>query len=185
MFPSDEELIRGCREGDTRAWSQVLGKYERLVFSIPLNYGLTREDAGDVSQMTFIALVDHLERLRPDSNLGAWLATVARRHCFRLLNNQKREQPGVERDISESPLLDFSDVEAAHHWEQVDWMNQGLNRLDKRCRELLLALYFGPTEPSYKQTARQLGLSVGSIGPLRGRCLERLREILVADSPVR
>jgi RNA polymerase sigma factor (sigma-70 family) len=179
MFPSDEELIHRCREGDMKAWAQVLGKYERLVFSIPLNYGLTRQDAADISQMTFIALVDNLDRLRSDSRLGAWLATVARRHSFHLLYKQKREQPGVERDIGESPLLlNLSEPETAGHWERVDWLNQGLSRLDNRCRELLLALYFGPAEPSYEETARRLGLSVGSIGPLRGRCLGRLRRIL-------
>ena len=179
MFPSDDELIQRCREGDAKAWTQLLGKYERLVFSIPLNYGLLRHDAADVSQMTFIALVDHLDRLRADSNLGAWLATVARRHSFHLLHKKKRERTGEDNDIGESPfLLNISEPEAATHWDRVDWLNQGLSYLDARCRELLLALYFGAAEPSYESVAQQLGLSVGSIGPLRGRCLGRLRKIL-------
>jgi RNA polymerase sigma factor (sigma-70 family) len=179
MNSSDDELIRRCREGDTRAWNEVLDKYERLVYSIPLNYGLTHQDAADVSQLTFISLVNNLESLRPDSRLGAWLATVARRHSFHLLHRQKRERPGEDEDIGESDhLQDLSSSEAASHWERVDWVNQGLNVLDSRCRELLLALYFGPTEPSYDEVAKQLGLSVGSIGPLRGRCLGRLRKIL-------
>jgi len=179
MFPSDEELIRRCREGDAKAWSQVLSKYERLVFSVPLNYGLTREDAADISQQTFIALVDNLDRLRADSRLGAWLCTVARRHSFHLIHKQKRERPGEEADISETPfLLNMTDPEVNVYWERIEWLNEGLSRLDSRCREILLALYFGPTEPSYEEVARQLDLSVGSIGPLRGRCLGRLRKIL-------
>jgi hypothetical protein len=50
---SDRDLIRACREGDRRAWRSLLDKYERLVFSIPLNYGLSREDAADIAQLTF------------------------------------------------------------------------------------------------------------------------------------
>jgi RNA polymerase sigma factor (sigma-70 family) len=179
MFPSDEELLRRCREGDEKAWRQVLGKYERLVFSVPLNYGLTREDAADISQLTFIALVDNLDRLLPDSRLGAWLCTVARRHSFQLLARQKRELIGEESDIGESPfLLNMSETETLKHWERIDWLNQGLDLLDERCRKLLLAHYFGPAEPTYEVVARLLGLSVGSIGPIRGRCLERLRKVL-------
>ena len=79
---TDQELIDACRAGRQDAWQEVLTRYERLVFSIPLNFGLTRADAADVAQLTFSALVEHLDRLRPDSNLGAWLATVARRYAL-------------------------------------------------------------------------------------------------------
>lgn len=180
---TDQQLIERCRQGREDAWQQVLIRYERLVFSIPLNYGLSRADAADVAQLTFSALVEHLDRLRPDSNLGAWLATVARRYAFRLLRKQRRESPGQDEDIGDSPFLInamASDSTAA--WERVEWLNQGLTLLDRRCQQLLLRLYFSEDQPAYEQVAAELGLRVGSIGPIRGRCLERLRTLLLERS---
>jgi DNA-directed RNA polymerase specialized sigma24 family protein len=57
-------------------------------------------------------------------------------------------------------------------------INHGLNQIGQRCRDLLLALYFDPREPAYEEIAEQMNIAVGSVGPTRGRCLERLREIL-------
>src|SRR4051794_11780506 len=80
---SDDDLIRACREGDPHAWDRLLQKYERLVFSIPLNYGLTRDDAADITQLTFMSLIQSLDALHEGSRLGAWLALVARRNTWR------------------------------------------------------------------------------------------------------
>lgn len=178
--PTDQQLIENCRRGRQDAWQQILTRYERLVFSIPLNYGLTRADAADVSQLTFTTLVEHLDRLLPNSNLGGWLATVARRHTLHHLRKRKREFLGENEDVAESPLLlSISDGSATAHWERADWLNQGLDLLDQRCRDLLLLLYFSEEQPAYEEVAGQLGLRVGSIGPIRGRCLDRLRAILL------
>jgi RNA polymerase sigma factor (sigma-70 family) len=176
---SDDELLRRCREGDDDAWEQVLEKYQRLIYSIPLNFGLGSEDAADIFQQTFMSLVEHLERLRPDSNLGAWLATVARRHALHRLRKRKREQLGADGDIGESEEYQASAaVDASLRFEQVQIIDEGLNQIGRRCRDLLLALYFDPRQPSYEEIAERLNIAVGSIGPTRGRCLERLREIL-------
>lgn len=180
---TDQQLIEKCHQGQPDAWQQILTRYERLVFSIPLNYGLSRADAADIAQLSFTTLVEHLDRLRPDSNLGGWLATVARRHTLHHLRKRKREFLGENEDVAESPfLLNISDGSATAHWERVDWLNQGLDLLDQRCRELLLLLYFSEEQPAYEDVAGQLGLRVGSIGPIRGRCLDRLRTILLERS---
>ena len=177
---TDQELLQKCRQGQANAWQQVITRYERLIFSIALNYGLTRADAADIAQLTFPPLVEHLDRLYVDSNLGGWLATVARRHTLHHLRKHKRELLGQEEDVAQSHfLLNTPGQDATAYWERVDWLNQGLDLLDKRCRDLLLLLYFSEEPPAYEAVAEQLGLRVGSIGPIRGRCLDRLRAILV------
>ncbi|HSL29654.1 MAG TPA: sigma-70 family RNA polymerase sigma factor [Anaerolineales bacterium] len=176
---SDGELLRRCREGDEQAWEQVVENYKRLIYSIPLNFGLNSDDAADVFQLTFASLVEHLERLRPDSNLGAWLATVARRHALHQLRKRKREQLGAGEDIAESEQLQsIVDKDAADRFEQIQTIDQGLNQIARRCRDLLLALYFDPRQPSYEEIADLMNIPVGSIGPTRGRCLDRLKEVL-------
>ena len=176
---TDEELLRRCRAGDESAWEQVVNNNKRLIYSIPLNFGLTADDAADVSQQTFISLVENLDRLRPDSNLGAWLAMVARRHTLHRLRKRKREQLGTNGDISEDDQLVAMD--ASDHLEMMQIINQGLNQIGRRCRELLIALYFDSREPSYEEIAEWMNIAVGSVGPTRGRCLERLRKVLSGE----
>src|SRR4028119_2373691 len=99
------ELILAGGAGQARAWDRLVAKYERLVFSIPRSYGLSREDAADVSQATFIALVGGLNSLTEESNVKAWLATVARRHTWRLMERGRREGTEREDDLAETPWL--------------------------------------------------------------------------------
>jgi RNA polymerase sigma factor (sigma-70 family) len=181
MSNSDEELLRRCRAGDERAWEEIVDNYKRLVYSIPLNFGLPADDAADISQQTFISLVDNLERLRSDSNLGAWLATVARRHALHRLRKRKREQVGMEEDIGENnQLLAMVAKDTNVDFELMQSLNQGLNQIDRRCRELLIALYLDSREPSYEEIARLMNIPLGSVGPTRGRCLERLKAVISA-----
>lgn len=178
MPKSDQELIEACRRGEGQAWQMVLDEYERLVFSIPLNYGLSPQDAADITQLTFTMLMESLDRLRDDSNLAAWLATVARRHSWRVVRQRHRESPENDRDLAEKSELLVDSANPVQHIETLQWLDYGLNLLEKRCRQLLQALYFDQTEPSYAMIARRLEMRVGSIGPTRTRCLKKLRQLL-------
>jgi RNA polymerase sigma factor (sigma-70 family) len=157
-----------------------LDRYERLVYSIPLNCGLSIEDAADIAQLTFTYFLQSLDELADGSNLGAWLATVARRHSWRVRTQRRREQLGYQADLREEldNAEDGGGQRVLVRWEMLDWLNEGLSALDPRCRELLTALYFAPGTPSYAEVAAQLGMAVGSVGPTRARCLEKLRRCL-------
>ena len=161
------------------AWERLLDRYERLVFSVPRRYGLSREDAADITQVTFTILVQSMDALPEDSNLGAWLASVARRHTWRLLNRKRREEADEHGSSShDPPPLSSSIAEDLEHWELTEWLNHGLSLVSETCRELLYALYLEPEQPSYAEVAARLGMPVGSVGPTRIRCLKRLRQVL-------
>jgi len=180
---SDEALIDACREGNTHAWEEVLNKYERLVYSIPLNYGLSHDDAADVVQTTFTSLIQSLDTLRADSRLGSWLATVAQRNTWRLIARARREDSTAYEVLAEhTASVDPAGAEALDRLEQIEWVHSGLSLLNCRCRDLLLALYFAGPEPTYAQVAGIMGVPVGSIGPTRARCLERLKHALQATA---
>ena len=174
---TDRDLILGCKKGQARAWQRVLDRYERLVFSIPRSYGLSRADAADISQITFTILMQSLDSLAEDSNLGGWLATVARRHAWRLIEQSRRESVGREEDIAESATL-LGGEKPSERWETIDWLQQGLSKVGDPCRKLLTALYFDERQPSYAEVAERLDIPVGSIGPTRARCLGRMRRAL-------
>ena len=85
IIHEDMELLLRCRQGDAAAWNRLLDKYERLIYSIGLNHGLSVEDAADIVQLTFTYFLENVDSLRDDSNIGGWLATVARRHTWRVV----------------------------------------------------------------------------------------------------
>ncbi len=173
MAEADRDLIRACRRGDSGAWKRLLKKYERLIFSIPLRYGLSREDAADILQATFTTLIQSFDDLSEEGNLGAWLATVAHRRTWRLLERGRREAEYVRDLIEGAPP---GEEHPAERWELTEWLKGGLSQLDDSCRNLLLMLYFRPS--SYAEVAERLSMPLGSIGPTRARCLKRMRRIL-------
>lgn len=180
---TDQDLIQACRAGHAHAWERLLDKYERLVFSISLNYGLTTEDAADITQITFTILLQNLDTLPDGIRLTPWLATVARRHTWRLLARDRREAVNPEEDLAGNETVGGI-LDDSERWELAEWLNYGLSLLDERCRQLLLALYFDAEQPSYGQVADHLKMPVGSIGPTRARCLEHMRQSLRAvESP--
>ena len=167
---SDAELLRGCRHGDAGSWDELVGRYERLVYSVALRNGLGEEDAADATQNTFVALMSALDQLQSEDRLSFWLMTVARRQAWRIARG---------RDRAVLPPAEVPDVDdPIGRWERASVVHEALHRLDSPCRELLAALYFDPDAPSYAIVAARLGRTVGGIGPMRGRCLARLRALL-------
>ena len=181
MAGSDWDLIQACRQGDDQAFIVGYNLLPRLVFSIPLNYGLNQNEAADITQLTFLMLMQGLDNLDEDSHLGGWLATVARRNTWHVIERRRRENVGNEALSDNIYLLDEASEREKERWELINWLHDGLSRLDEPCRALLLALYFDPQQPSYSDVAQRFGLAVGSIGPTRSRCLGRLKEIMLKD----
>lgn len=173
---SDRSLLEACAAGDAQAWAELLARYERLVFATALRQGLNREDAADVTQTVFIALLDSISQLREHDRLPFWLMTVTRRQAWRVARHASVEQPASQVVVKvDEPAVD---------WAEVAQLHEALNQLRPPCRDLLLALYFDPTEPSYADVAQRQGRAVGGIGPMRGRCLDALRTLLAnMDAP--
>jgi RNA polymerase sigma factor (sigma-70 family) len=178
MARSDWELIQACRQGDEEAWKQVVSGYKRLVFSIALNYGVGQDEAAEIVQLTFMMLMQGMDSLHKDSHLGGWLATVARRNTWHVLRRYHRENLEYQPLNEDSILPDEASESEKERWELINWLHDGLSQIDDACRALLLALYFDREQSSYSEVAARLGLAVGSIGPMRARCLRRLREIM-------
>ncbi len=171
---SNAELIEGCRGGDIDAWNEMVSRYERLVYAIPLREGLTAADAAEISQSTFEILIESLERIREPERLGYWLMTVARRLTWR-----RRNECRAEVSVHEIPVEPDVDDHAAA-WVRTVAVYDAVAELPAPCRELVFGLFFDPSEPSYERLSEMLGVAIGSIGPMRSRCLDRLRDRLQA-----
>lgn len=176
-MPSDRALIAACRAGDQDAWRAVYDQYHRLVAAIARSYGATDHDADEIVQISFAILHDSIDRIADDSRLAAWLSTIARRHTWRLLETRRRSTP---TEIADGALAHDAVREHADHSADSEVLRDALRLMPSRCRTLLEALYLRPDEPAYAEIAAELGIPIGSIGPTRGRCLARLREIVDA-----
>lgn len=181
---SHADLVQRCRAGDdVQAWGELVTAYERLVYSVPRSYGLDREDAEDVTQATFALLFTGLASLRDDDALVPWLGTVARRQTWRVIDRRRREREifaPERRDHNDTELAAAipDAVDAYDEWTQRVWLHQGLAKLDPFCQVLLHALYLDDADQSYQAVAARLGRAVGTIGPARSRCLQRLRSAM-------
>jgi RNA polymerase sigma factor (sigma-70 family) len=178
---SDLDLLSRCRGGDSAAWATLVGRYGEFVFSVCRATGLSETDAADVTQQTFCLLRDNLDRLKGEMRIGGWLATVAKRHSWRLRTRLQRESATDPDTLSQSIEAEYNERLRTASWEQLEWLNHGLTQIDERCRNLLTELYLREDAFSYEEVAERLGISVGSIGPTRARCLSKLRTLL--ESP--
>lgn len=185
MEPSNEALVLACRRGDERAWEQLVERYQRLVWSIPRRAGLNDEQAADIFQQVFVALVEQLQLLRDPERIGAWLATTTRRATWRQVartrNIQLLDQVTDDETTPQLPSADPLPDEVVLQLEMQHRVRLGVQALDERCRTLLELLFYHHEPPPYTEIAGTLGIHVGSIGPTRARCLEKLRRLLDAD----
>ena len=173
-------LVEACRTGDHDAWDELVTRYERLVYGIARAEGLAPEDAADVTQATFEALLDRLHDLRDPDRVAWWLMTVSRRAAWRVRDRGRRELPVEPSD----PEVLRAEATRDHQHGAVDslWLYEAMQELGDPCRELLAALYLEPTAPSYAEVAIRLGRPIGSIGPTRARCIDRLRGLMTGDA---
>lgn len=143
------------------------------MYSIPLNLGLTAEDAADVTQTTFMALLQALDRIEEPERLGSWLGTVARRQSIRIIERRVRDN-----ERANEMVFVVDDSESHRIVEELQWVHDAVQQLSGRCQELMIQLYFTDPQPSYDDVAEALRIPLGSIGSTRARCLEKLRDLL-------
>ena len=165
------ELVRAAAQGDQVAWDELVDRYNGLVWSVARSHRLSAVDASDVVQTTWLRLVEHLGRLQDPERVGAWLATTARRESLRTLRLSARLVPTEELpEAATGERLDAALL--AQERDRALW--QAFGGLSERCQSLLRILIAEPA-PSYEVVGAALDMPIGSIGPTRQRCLERLR----------
>jgi RNA polymerase sigma factor (sigma-70 family) len=177
---SDTRLVRACVRGDDEAWSVLVHKYKNLIFSIPIRYGFSREEAQDVFQAVCLELIAELSELRDARALPAWLIRVTSNKCVQIRRRQSLAQasPTSEDDLATLPDRSSSPEDLLSQIEAEQTLRESIAALPPRCRRLVEMLFFESPSRPYSEVASSLGLALGSIGFIRRRCLERLRASL-------
>jgi RNA polymerase sigma factor (sigma-70 family) len=159
----------------SRRWDAIVERYAPLIWSICRRYRLGAADADDVGQSVWLQLVDQLGKLRDPAALPGWLATTTRRECGRV---RAQRGPQVAWYVLDAETIPDEQTGSAEQEllaaERHAVLREALTRLPPCCQRLIAMLIHDPPLP-YAQISPRLGIPVGSIGPSRGRCLEKLR----------
>ena len=167
-------LVVRARDGDERAWAALVERYAPLIWSLCRRYRLDTTDTADVGQNVWLLLVTQLGKIRDPAALPGWLATTTRRECGRVLSKARQaasREPGAE-DIpdGEAETIEQGLLAAVRHAA----LREAFTRLPPRDQQLIALLTEDPPVP-YAEISARLGIPVGSIGPNRRRCLDKLR----------
>lgn len=174
---TDEALVKGCLEGRHSSWVALVEKYRGLIYNVTARYSLSTEDAAEVFQGVWTDLYRDLTKLGNSAALRSWLITSASRRSLRMKTqrNARMETELVDASGARTNEDPASIHEAA---EQYRYLRDALQRLSPRCQDLLRMFFFSDPPETYSAAAKKLGLATGSIGFIRGCCLQKLRAIL-------
>jgi RNA polymerase sigma factor (sigma-70 family) len=166
-----ERMLHAAAHGDSAAWAAIVERFSSLVRSIGRRHRLAAPDVDDVAQTTWLRLFEHVARVREPNALGGWLATTARHESLRVLARSVRDVP-CELELPDTEPAEHSEPES-HGAEWRSTIAGAIARLPARQRALMTMLLEEPA-PSYAHISATLGMPIGSIGPTRARCMERL-----------
>jgi len=170
------DLVAHSKNGDNQAWDALVERYAPLIWSICRRFRLGGADADDVGQSVWLQLVGQLDKIRDPAALPGWLTTTTQRECARVLRAARGPQtagytldaetiPDDQAQMAEQQLL-AAERNAALH--------EAFLHLPACCQQLITLLIQDPPVP-YATISARLEIPVGSIGPTRGRCLDKLR----------
>ena len=171
------ELLTRAAVGDQGAWNELVDRFSQMVWSIARSFRLDDASAKDVGQTVWLRLVENIHRIDDPERLPGWLATTCRREALRVKGMRERSVPtDFQYDIpDESPSLEAILVEDEEAREVI----AAFATLSEDCQQMLRLLTTDPPL-SYEEISEIIGRPIGSLGPTRSRCLERLKSIISA-----
>jgi RNA polymerase sigma factor (sigma-70 family) len=163
-----------ARPTPAQEWERAIGRYARLVYSIPRRYGLSAQDAEDVFQSTMLTAMRREPAPPPEDRIVRFLASIASWETRGLLRRRRPtlREPWVVAELGDKGELPAPVLEQA---EDLQALSDALAALRPRERRLLQSLYLEKEPLSYQETARRLGVAVGSVGELKRRAIDKLR----------
>ena len=170
-----ERLVMAASAGDPTAVSELVERFEPRVRSAACGHRLGTHDAEDVTQTTWLRLLEHVDTIRDPNAVGAWLATTARHESLRVLKANSRERPTDDELLLDTPAPPVDEPPLPTPERCAPALAMALEQLPSYQRELLKMLFADPA-PRYAEISHALGMPIGSIGPTRARSLARLRQ---------
>jgi RNA polymerase sigma factor (sigma-70 family) len=171
------DIVAAAARGVPSAWGALTHRYGGVITAIARSCRLNEADVAEVYQVTWLRMVENIDRIEHPERIGAWLATTAKRESLRVVRARGRlsfDHDGLlARPDPDAEPLDAGTIGR----ERAEALRRAFVRLSPHCQRLLAVLMVDDPPP-YKEVSETMSMPVGSIGPTRGRCLEHLRRIL-------
>jgi|SRR5690348_1950802 RNA polymerase sigma factor (sigma-70 family) len=175
--PLVSDLVARARRGDQQAWDVLVARYAPLVWSICCRYRMNEADAHDIGQNVWLQLLGQLDKIRKPAALPGWLTTTTRRECLRVLRATRG--PRAAGQLLDAQTIPDDQAGMAEDRvlaaERSAALREAFGHLPPSSQRLIALLIEDPP-PSYAQVSARLGIPIGSIGPSRRRCLDKLRQ---------
>jgi RNA polymerase sigma factor (sigma-70 family) len=179
-----EGLLRDAWDGSQGALDELVSELTPMLWHVARAAGLSQPDAEDVVQTAWLNMVAHRAEIHTPVALKSWLITTTRREAWRVRAAYRKTVPADHDWLTAIPDLAAGSEERVIVKDEQRALWAALRELPPRCQELLRIVAFVP-RPDYDVVAETLGMRRGSVGPTRGRCLEKLRSALYGEGAVR
>jgi len=187
----ETELLKRCRCGEADAWDELFDLHYAAAgrFIFQLSPDFTREDAEEICQEAFLAVIKNLDSFHGKSRFQTWLFRIAankardyrekriaaKRGGGRTTVSLQAEDP--ETGLASDPPANVPGPdEFLMNAEQMTDVRAALDQLGEPCREIIELRYFG--DLSYEELSAALDLNPKTVSSRLSKCLDRLEEIV-------
>lgn len=166
---NDFKLVNKAREGDQKAFADLMHRYKDSIYFMALKMVNNKEDAMDLTVETFAKAFEKLDRYQPEYAFSTWLFRVGTNNCIDFIRKKKLHTTSInsmmDEDGDDRPLQIKSDAlnpeEVSMKREQTQLLKLLIDSLPPRYRNLIVLRYFD--ELSYEEIAEQLDLPLGTV----------------------
>lgn len=185
------DLVSGALAGHQAAWDALVARLERVVWKSVNMMTYDREIRDDAFAATWLRLAERLDSIREPEKLPGWLATTACNEVRQIVRQRGRQHVSLNESwagpTGGAGIGDLIDTLVDDDGEHADGLilderrhevRAAFARLDEACREIIAVLVLADPPTPYDEASEQLGRPIGSLGPSRRRCLDKIRLLL-------
>ncbi len=176
----DESLVRQCQRGDSEAMAFLIHKYQDRVYNTILKICNNSDDAAELTQDTFVKVMENICSFRGKSAFYTWLFRIAVNEAINFCRRRFRVPvQSLDNGIAAAILADTSAVDPvrmAQQKEIIELLKLAISRLDEDHRVVIVLRDI--EQMSYSQISEVLELEQGTVKSRLSRARAQLREIL-------
>lgn len=181
VWTNAADSFRRWRDGDAAGLDDLVRGLSPVLWHVVRAHGLDSERAQDVVQGTWLTFVRRADSIAEPQAVAAWLTTTARREAWRVAKSDTRTVAVGDETLANELPPDVSAESVAIGEDERTRLWSCVQRLSERCQRLMRIVAFDD-RPDYRRVAEEMQMPVGSIGPTRGRCLDKLRALLADEN---
>lgn len=182
---SDQEVVALAKAGNEHAYRELIRRYERPVFSLIFRMVRNREQAEDLSQETFIKVLNALESYRPEFKFSSWVFKIANNAAIDQLRRRELDTLSLDGsphadtpELIEATALQISDhtetaLEEVENRELGGTIEAAIEKLRPEYRACILLRHVEGR--AYEEIAEMLNLPLGTVKTYIHRARNELR----------